>query len=207
MPAKQIGNAFAFLLSQAPTGASFQNLDAAGQTCPVHRRCVATGRATLVVNSASSYASGSFEHQSLDGLRRQGFLKQVAFAVLRCLQTTTASVLSSSPFELSLVNRLSSKRLFATWSGRQTGCDCLAAHNSLSLGFPLHSLHYKRKNLGGALPVGLLCLELPPEHRPVMQVALATYLPGFYSNPAPGHQLASVCPCWDTQAVSQTARG
>lgn len=65
MPAKQIGNAFAFLLSQAPTGASFQNLDAAGQTCPVHRRCVATGRATLVVNSASNYASGSLEHQPL----------------------------------------------------------------------------------------------------------------------------------------------
>ena len=29
----------------------------------------------------------------------------------------------------------------------------------------------------------------------------------FYSNPAPGHQLASVSPYRDAQAVSQTARG
>jgi hypothetical protein len=207
MPAKQFGNAFAFLLSQAPTGANFENLDAAGQTCPVHRRCVATGRATLVVNSASSYASGSLEHQSLDGLTPSRVPQASSVRGFTLFTNNNRLCSFVVPFELSLVNRLSSKRLFATWSGRQTGCDCLAAHNSLSLGFPLHSLHYKRKNLGGALPVGLLCLELPPEHRPVMQVALATYLPGFYSNPAPGHQLASVCPCWDTQAVSQTARG
>jgi len=46
-----------------------KNLDAARRTRLAHRRCVATGRATLVVHSASGYASGSLEHQlALDGL-------------------------------------------------------------------------------------------------------------------------------------------
>ena len=144
--------------------------------------------------------------QALDGLRRQGHL---ASSVRGFTLFTNNNRLSSFVVAFRAFARqpVIIQAAFATWSGRQTGYDCLAAHNSLSLGFPLHSLHYKRKNLGGALPVGLLCLELPPEHRPVMQVALATYLPGFYSNPAPGHQLAFVSPCRNTRAVSQTARG
>ena len=64
-PAKLFGNAFAFHVSLAPTGAYFQNLDATRYTYPVHRRCVATGKATLVVNSTFGHASGSLEHQPL----------------------------------------------------------------------------------------------------------------------------------------------
>jgi len=67
MPAVSLRNAKAFQRSLAPTGACMKNLDVTRRTCPVHRHCVATGRATLVVYSASSHASGSFEQQTLDG--------------------------------------------------------------------------------------------------------------------------------------------
>ncbi len=44
------------------------------------------------------------------------------------------------------------------------------------------------------LPLGYRVWSFPPEHRSVMQTALATYLTDFYSDPAPGHQLAAERP-------------
>ena len=119
---------FAFHVSLAPTGAIFQNLDAAGHTYPVHRHCVATGKATLVVNSASGHASGSLEQQTLGGLRRQGH-QQIAFAVLRWLPLPTKGANNRlGPFVVAF-RAVLDDRLPA---GRQTGCDCLAAHGSSS---------------------------------------------------------------------------
>jgi hypothetical protein len=88
--------------------------------------CVVTGRATLVVNSASNYASGSLEPPLGSSDAAKGLISSVCGSTFG-LHQTTASVLSSLPFELELEDRLP--------TGRQTGCDCLAAHGSYSLWF------------------------------------------------------------------------
>lgn len=121
--------------------------------------CVVTGRATLVVNSASNYASGSLEPPpgSFDATR--GLTSSVRGSTFGASQTT-ASVLSSL--------------LTGYHSGSsQTGCDCLAAHGSCPSGLSPTASQHKWKALGRVLTIRLPCLELPPEHRPVHTSALA----------------------------------
>ena len=109
---------------------------------------------------------------------------------------TTASVLSSLPFELC------SKTGYQPVSKRvATALPHTVVHPA---GMPpLLPLQTE----GVRFTFGLPCLEFPPEHRSVTQAALATYHSDFYSNHAPGHQLASKRPCRAVRAVSQTARG
>ena len=117
-------NASAFHLSLAPTGAIFQNLDAARHTCPVHRHCVATGRATLVVNSASDYASGSLEHhpwRSPPPRAPTDSVRGFTFGLLPRGGQQPPRSFRRCPSSL-LDDRLP--------AGQQTGCDCLAAHDS-----------------------------------------------------------------------------
>ena len=80
--------------------------------------CVVTGRATLVVNSASNDASGSLEPPLGSFDAAKGLTSSVRGSTFG-LHQTTASVLSS------LLPG------YQTGSS-QTGCDCLAAHDRYS---------------------------------------------------------------------------
>ena len=164
--------------------------------------CVVTGRATLVVNSASNYASGSLEPPlgSITAAKgQQGSVCGSTFG----LHQTTASVLSS------LLPG------YHTGSS-QTGCDCLAAHDSHPSGSPPTAFPYKWKGLRqGAQPSGYRVWSFPqntarsafrlsPQCCPTSTGRMRYRIP---SDPAPGHQLAARYLRRDTRAVSHTAHG
>jgi hypothetical protein len=151
--------------------------------------CVVTGRATLVVNSASDYASGSLEPPLGSFDAAKGLTSSVCGSTFG-LHQTTASVLSS------LLPG------YQTGSS-QTGCDCLAAHGSYSLWFtpcclPLQTEELRqdvyhwatmsgaspRTPLGPHLGSRLLCF-------PTSTDRMHYRIP---SDHAPGHQLVSMHP-------------
>jgi hypothetical protein len=123
--------------------------------------CVVTGKATLVVNSASNYASGPLEPKPLAVSPPRALTSSVRGSTFGSGQTT-ASVLSS---------------LFPGYhtGSSQTGCDCLAAHGSCPSGLSPAASQYKWKALGRVLTIRLPCLDLRPEHRSVHTSALAYY--------------------------------
>ena len=164
--------------------------------------CVVTGRATLVVNSASNYASGSLEPPSGSITAARGLTSSVCSSTFG-LHQTTASVLSS------LLPG------YHTGSS-QTGCDCLAAHDSHPFGSPPTAFPYKWAGLRqGAQPSGYRVWSFPqntartasrlsPKCCPTSTGRMRYRIP---SDPAPGHQLAARYLRRDTRAVSHTARG
>ena len=180
-----------FSTSQAPIGAFFENLGVLGHKCPAHRHRVATHRRTPlgILQPVSRFW---FSRTSTLGGRkcRQG-LQQVAFTVLRP-KTQSASVLSSLH---RLLTRLC-KRV-------TTALPCtvvLPCHLSHRLPLQLEAVLWpwpSRATVSGVSPRTPLSLAFGSR---LLRLA------DFYSNPAPGHQLASVSRR-NHLAVSLTAYG
>ncbi len=179
-----------FHFSQAPIGAFLQNLRVRGHKCPAHRHRVATHRRTPlgVLQPVSRFWFS--RTSTLGGLRRQG-LQQLAFAGLRP-ETQSASVLSS-------LHRLPPRlcKRVTTALPRTVVCPLSPPPRPpLTIGRPCAASDLKGYHVWSF-----------PQNTAQLRVRLSPHrCADFYSDPAPGHQLAHVSRR-KHMAVSLTAYG
>ena len=126
-PANSFGNAFAFHIIQAPTGASFQNLDATRRKSPI-----APPSALSQAEPLSWLTPRLTTLLVLSNLPWQP----------SCCQGLTSSVYGSMFGEHQTTASVLSSLLPGYHTGSsQTGCDCLAAHGVYPAGYPSTAIH------------------------------------------------------------------
>jgi hypothetical protein len=202
-PAKLFGNANAFHITQAPTGACFQNLDATRRKSPVAPPSALSQAeplswltlrlTTLLVLSNLPLAASLLPRANkvAFAVLRLAYTKQPPRSFRRCSPVTTPvhhkRVATALPH--TMVPPLAHPLLPFPTSGKALGR--ALRHRAIMSG------PSPRTPLGPALRLSPKCLP----------TSTARMRYGIPSDPAPGHQLVSMHPRRDTQAVSQTAHG